>query len=175
MYDPLAKIPLIIKYPGNREAGTRRSELVSNVDVAPTLLKQCGLGSGGLPGKDLAERIDRPYVFAEQGNGSQYMLRSTTRKLIYGHNVKQRLFFDLESDPFELENVYEAPEYREEVQSYIRKLSDFVLFETLPPSHLDDRAPVVLPEAAQRQAAEWHSTAEQWFRERMNAILPDSQ
>jgi hypothetical protein len=67
-----------------------------------------------------------------------------------------------------------VPEYAQEVQSFIRELSDFVLFETLPPSHLDDRASVVLPEAAQQQATEWHSTAEQWFRDRMNTILPDS-
>jgi hypothetical protein len=100
------------------------------------------------------------------------MLRSRTHKLIYGHNRKQRLFFDLEKDPYELDNLYDSPQYREEVQSFILKLSDVMLFEALPPSYLDVGAPSVLSEEDRTQADARHQAAEQWFRSRMNEVLP---
>src|ERR1041385_2974327 len=58
MYEPLVRVPLLIKFPaGQGQAGVAqgvRQTLVSNVDVAPTLLRQCGLEPPAvLPGIDL--------------------------------------------------------------------------------------------------------------------------
>ncbi|NMB11461.1 MAG: sulfatase-like hydrolase/transferase, partial [Firmicutes bacterium] len=54
MYDPLVKIPLIIKYPDQQLAGTRSEALVTNLDIAPTILHQAGCPSDELmQGKDL--------------------------------------------------------------------------------------------------------------------------
>ncbi|SFJ76366.1 Sulfatase [Paenibacillus sp. UNC496MF] len=174
MYDPLSKIPLIIKFPGNRWHGIRRTELTSNVDIAPTLLRQCGIEAKDLPGKDLAAaEAERQYALSV--NLNEYMLRSQTRKLIYSRNPVQRLFFNLETDPYEMNNLYEAPEYHDEVQSYIRKLSDMILFETMPTSHLDDEAPVVLEEDNKRNLVDKHKIAEEWYRVRMNNFLQGSE
>jgi arylsulfatase A-like enzyme len=43
LFEELLRVPLIIKLPGNRLAGTRRSDLVSLVDVAPSVLRALGL------------------------------------------------------------------------------------------------------------------------------------
>jgi arylsulfatase len=171
MYDPLSRIPLIIKYPDNHGHGTRRNELTSNVDIAPTLFKQCGLTIVGLPGIDLsADSIDRQYVFSQQAYGVQFMLRSHTRKLIYSRDPKQRLFFNLETDPYEMNNLYGAPESQEEIQIFIRKLSDMVLFELQPPIHLDLLAPTALTEEQEQAAAEKHRISKEWFKIEMNRM-----
>jgi N-sulfoglucosamine sulfohydrolase len=41
-YEPGVHVPLIVRWPGCSEAGLRRSELVSNVDLLPTILSLCG-------------------------------------------------------------------------------------------------------------------------------------
>ena len=43
MYDPLAKVPLLVKWPGSRRAGMVSERLVSNIDLAPTLCRAAGL------------------------------------------------------------------------------------------------------------------------------------
>jgi len=42
-YDSLARIPFIINWPGHTDAGLRRSELVSLIDIASTFLEAAGL------------------------------------------------------------------------------------------------------------------------------------
>ena len=46
LYDPLAKVPLIVKFPGNARAGETSKRLVNNVDVAPTICRAVGLEPG---------------------------------------------------------------------------------------------------------------------------------
>ncbi len=40
-------VPLIVRYPGGQHAGTRRDELVSGVDLAPTVLSLAGVSVPG--------------------------------------------------------------------------------------------------------------------------------
>ncbi|HEX5133247.1 MAG TPA: sulfatase [Candidatus Krumholzibacteria bacterium] len=44
MYDPALHVPLVIHYPRAFEAGLRKDDLVSLVDIAPTVLGVCGAG-----------------------------------------------------------------------------------------------------------------------------------
>ena len=69
MYDPLVKVPLLIKWPGGRRAGTVSERLVSNVDLAPTLCRAAGLcPDAEMHGEDLAaDGPNRQIVFCEQG------------------------------------------------------------------------------------------------------------
>jgi len=43
VYEDILNIPLIIRYPGNRKNGNRTAELVSLVDIYPTLVELLGL------------------------------------------------------------------------------------------------------------------------------------
>jgi len=71
-YNAGAQIPFIVRWPGKIKAGQQREELVSLVDIFPTILEACGLPPpGNLPGASVlplcrGESIDwRDVVFTE--------------------------------------------------------------------------------------------------------------
>ncbi|MFM7590933.1 MAG: sulfatase-like hydrolase/transferase, partial [Isosphaeraceae bacterium] len=72
-WDAGLRTPVLLKWPGHTKAG-RHDDLVSSIDVVPTLLEIAGLGysSAGLPGKSLLEvaagkspKIDRDTIYGE--------------------------------------------------------------------------------------------------------------
>jgi len=66
LHDATLRVPLLVRFPGGAGAGTRRSDLVSVVDVAPTLVAHMGLEAlPGIDGQDLASPVVRPGVYAE--------------------------------------------------------------------------------------------------------------
>lgn len=123
-YESIMRIPLIIKFPGSRNKGRRCVYLASNVDVAPTILKQAGLTvHAEMSGYDLASKnINRKIVFAH--NGKSVMARSSSRKLIYCPDGKS-LFFDLEKDPLEMKNLFEHPEFQSEIKAFVDAIVKF--------------------------------------------------
>ena len=84
LYESIMKVPLIIKYPKNQFSGTTNNKLVSNVDLAPTILNTIGLKTPKtMSGQDLTDNSsNREYVFAHSWLGSQAMCRSKKFKLI---------------------------------------------------------------------------------------------
>ena len=42
MYEESLRIPLIIRYPGMIEAGSKNSNMILNIDIAPTLIELAG-------------------------------------------------------------------------------------------------------------------------------------
>lgn len=68
VYDSGIKVPLMIRFPGNRHAGDIRDEMISFVDLAPTILAMAGVARPDwLQGRNfLGEDRDAPndYVFA---------------------------------------------------------------------------------------------------------------
>ncbi|MFO7955567.1 MAG: sulfatase [Candidatus Brocadiia bacterium] len=73
-YDPGIEVILMMRYPaGGWEPGARRSELVSNTDVLPTLLEACGIdvpervwGRSFLPLLEGGDYEPNEYIFAEK-------------------------------------------------------------------------------------------------------------
>ena len=125
MYDPVIKVPLIVKWPNSRKAGQVAKNLVSNVDLAPTLLREAGckipkaMNGEKLQGKGPRREI----VFAESRNGSELMARTQTKKLILlRKNKNLKLFFDLEKDPLEMEDLSEAPEHQADIKKMEKAL-----------------------------------------------------
>lgn len=141
MLDPLMRVPLIIKYASANPSRKTDRRLVNNIDVAPTLLSAAGLGSAdSMSGKDLTdEAACSDYVFAETNN--EYMIRSKTRKLLLHRNEEESLFFDLERDPLEMENLFDNDAYQDEISTLRRQLSGWRRFEDPVTHHLDDDAP----------------------------------
>jgi hypothetical protein len=56
-------------------------------------------------------------IFAEANGGRQVMARSENRKLILATPNNENLFFDLDRDPQEINNLYESSQYRDEIKS----------------------------------------------------------
>ena len=70
LHDATLHVPLIVRFPGNRSAGTRRGGLVSVIDVYPTLLAAMGLAiPPSIDGRDLASPPSRSGVFVEDYDG----------------------------------------------------------------------------------------------------------
>jgi len=146
VYDTLLKVPLIIKYPGSCRKGMVCDELVSSIDLAPTILRQAGCEiPDRMKGLDLAAMCKgRDYVFAERGHGNQRVIRSRDRKLIVSAtpHLKSQ-FFDLESDPYEFNNLFEAPERQEEIARYKSILTSWRNQENCTENYVDCGAPLI--------------------------------
>ncbi len=119
LYESIVKSPLIIKYPGSHIGGSINDKLISNIDIAPTILKTAGLSlPETMTGHDLTDNtFNREYVFAHNWLGKQAMARSKKYKLIRNREGKS-LFFDLEKDPSELINLYDNEKYKKEIKSH---------------------------------------------------------
>jgi arylsulfatase A-like enzyme len=144
IYDPLVKVPLVIKWPAQRHAGQISERLVSNIDLAPTLCRAAGLTPPAeMPGEDLgAELPGREIVFCESG-GNQTMARTQSHKLILdGKRPGQSLFFDLRVDPLELRNLLGSPEAQDEIQRLSAAIAAWRP-HAMPNRYVDPQAPQI--------------------------------
>jgi arylsulfatase len=142
MYDPVVKVPLIIKFPGDRPRGITRTSLVSTVDIAPTILGQAGLRPGGnMHGLDLGRGEEREVLFAEGEN--QLMARTPGYKLILRTPAEKSLFFDLQADPHELRNLFGEARHAAEIERLARAISSWRDPGIRPKPYLGETAPVV--------------------------------
>ncbi|MEO3847741.1 sulfatase-like hydrolase/transferase [Streptomyces sp. B8F3] len=150
MYDPLVRVPLLVKYPAGARGGGRRGEVsdapASLVDVAPTVLAACGVAaSGALAGHDLAgPAAGDGYVFAEdRRRGRVLMARSRTHKLLLAAEPAQDALYDLTSDPYELTDRLADPACAGAAAELREALWRWAVFDTPVPPRLDENAPRV--------------------------------
>jgi hypothetical protein len=126
MYEESLRAPLIVRWPGVVEPGTVNTDLVMNLDFAPTLLD---LGSvpaaAGMQGRSLvpllrgrtpADWRDAIYYqyFAYPDwhmVHRQYGIRTHRHKLIHYYEIGEWELFDLALDPHELRSVHDDPRY----------------------------------------------------------------
>ena len=125
MNDPALRLPLIVRWPGVTAAGSRIDSIVQNIDVLPTL---CAAAGAEVPdrvqGRDLTPllRGETPrdwrdavyYRYVEQGvhNVAPHEGARTDRyALIHWPSHGEWELFDLETDPDEINNVYDDPEF----------------------------------------------------------------
>lgn len=144
MYDPLMRIPLIIKWPEAREAQTA-SQLVSNLDVAPTLLELAGRERHpAMKGLSLhRDTAGRERVFAEDGRPWHTMVRTKTHKLVTNKPGEAPLLFDLEADPFEEHSLGETEEQAGIRKDLLEAAAGWRPKKLDHTPYLDEEAPVV--------------------------------
>ena len=126
LYDDDARLPFIVRYPGQPKAGMVVDELADKIDLMPTVLDLLGVPvPRGVQGRSLVPVIEgrqqgKDAVFAYQSYGDyparirqrRQMVRTKDWKLIHMPDSGS-LLFDLKNDPFEMNNLYGAPEYRD--------------------------------------------------------------
>lgn len=73
LYDSGIKTPWIVRWPGHGKAGSRRSQVVSAIDLAPSFLELAGAespdsfeGTSFLPTLDDPDAVTREFAFAEK-------------------------------------------------------------------------------------------------------------
>lgn len=136
MFEGATRVPLIMRWPGNLPAGERREQLVSWVDLAPTLLGAAeARGLARCQGQDIFELAKtgqqdglRDWVLCQYRDSCwpsdppvhTTMLRQGRWKLVVHHGapVTSRArtgeLYDLARDPRERINLWDSPGARDE-------------------------------------------------------------
>ncbi len=143
VYDPLLRVPLILRYPGRIPAGVRITTQVQAHDVFGTILDVTGVREGYLPRLPLEDRAHE-YTFAELAYPRIFLeviakeisgwdagafarslkvVRGQRYKLIRGSDERLELY-DLVDDPGEKRNLAGTrPEVLEKMQKVLEAFS----------------------------------------------------
>lgn len=122
MYEPLMRIPLLIKREGQRER-CRVQAFSDNTQIASEILKMIGCSSTEMNDHSLYDDKDYIVGFFRNDKGATYMIRDKKYKLIIGE--KELLLFDLVNDPLELhplnvtKNTSKVLELKEKLFSHL--------------------------------------------------------
>ena len=138
MYEESLRIPLFIRYPKLVKPGSTSSEMVLNIDVAPTLIELAG---GNIPEKmqgksllpllkqedtDWRESIMYEYYQERYAPGlvTTVGVRNERYKYIESPDLPNDIneLYDLEKDPGEMDNKINDPEYKEVKEKMIQEL-----------------------------------------------------
>lgn len=118
VFDELIRIPLVVKFPGGRDAGRRVAQQVQSVDVLPTVLAELGLPVPGPPviaGHPLQPVIrggapEPPAVSEVSHRGFvAHGMRTSRDKYVQRFSPEEdELYFDLKADAREQNSVLRA-------------------------------------------------------------------
>jgi arylsulfatase A-like enzyme len=147
LWEPLVRVPLVVKSAGPARAGRRERELVSLVDVLPLVLRELGLEAPGDVQGGAPPDAERPLLAEERpmspesGTG-EWRARWDGRFKYLESSRGERFLFDLERDPAESENLApREPERASDAASQLER--DFAALPPAPP----DPGPVALDAA----------------------------
>jgi N-acetylglucosamine-6-sulfatase len=120
VYEPSIRVPLILRGPGVPE-GERRRQLVTNADLAPTILEAAGAKAGRTQdGRSLFRLLeDRGLEWgrdllvegAPGVNQPAFHALRTYRYVYVQHANGERELYDLERDPYQLTSLHADPAY----------------------------------------------------------------
>lgn len=150
LYEPLARIPLIIKYP--KEYAPQLDvchNLCETIDIATTVLHVCNLSvPDAMHGINLADfNASRKFAFSEGQYGNDknpvqgYMVRSSRYKLLVHGSLDDAMFFDLLTDPTEEHNRIHDAALQTEISAHWDFLIQKMLFSDVSRNHCDCNAP----------------------------------
>lgn len=142
MYDESYRTPLIVSWPGVTQSGTRNSDLVSNLDFASTFLEMTGTEiPEEVQGESLVPILKREtpedwrnslYYHYYEFPGWHMVHRHEGAydgryKLMNFYDLKEWELYDMKTDPYEMQNQIDNPEYAEVVKNMkgeLEKLRD---------------------------------------------------
>jgi arylsulfatase A-like enzyme len=140
MYEESLHTPLIVRWPGQIQAGSVNQDLVSVLDYAPTFLEAAGVpvpadiqGRSMLPiwkGQKPADwRSAHYYHYYEYPQphhvAPHYGVRTADGfKLIHYYKQNEWELFDLNSDPTEVNNLYGKPNHAAKSEALLTQLKD---------------------------------------------------
>lgn len=138
MYEETYRIPLVVRWPGVVDAGSRSDSFVRLHDLMPTFLEWAGIE----PPEDIHARSIQPLLRGETpddwpestygqyhgdefGLYSQRMVRTDRYKFVYNGPDRNELY-DLTADPHELRNLIDHPEYADVQTELEGRLADWM-------------------------------------------------
>lgn len=138
MYEESLKMPLIVKWPGTVEPGSRDTHMMQNLDYAQTFLDIAGADQpSDMQGRSLIPllRGESPdwrtsiyYHYYEYPSvhmvPRHYGIRTEQFKLMHMYHFDEWEFYDLQADPDELTNLYNDPDYASQILEIKQKLTE---------------------------------------------------
>jgi arylsulfatase A-like enzyme len=139
IYDESFKTPLLVRWPGKIAQGARNTEMVQNLDFAPTLLEAAGIDiPSDMQGESLLPLLkgegswDREAVYyhyyeypAVHMVKRHYGIVTEEYKLVhFYYDVDEWELYDRKKDGQEMHNVYDDPEYAAVVTELTEKLAE---------------------------------------------------
>jgi arylsulfatase A-like enzyme len=130
-YEESMRIPMLIYAPKMLAGGNKISQVIQNVDIAPTILEMAGVktptymqGKSFLPllqGKSIPWRDRAFYEYFWEYDFPQtptmFALRTERYKFIYNHGVWDiNELYDLQNDPFEINNLIRSSAHQDVAQ-----------------------------------------------------------
>ncbi len=148
-YDCAVRVPLIISWPGHVEQGLRTDALVELIDLAPTIMQACGyevpdrmqgrslwpILTGQADASHHRDSVYSEYYNAMPGHGRAAqvtMLFDGRHKICVVHGSDEGELYDLEADPDEFENLWDAPEHQSLKLDMMKRCFDASVFTVDP-------------------------------------------
>ncbi len=144
VYEDILNVPLIIRYPGNKQKGKRTAELVSLVDIYPTLVEILGLKipelKHPLQGESMAKTLlsgkpmKRKYFVSESWSQATVITKDQKLGIMLDPTDAQRKFdfrsfgdqfFIRKSDSLEIENQIQNDACKKDIQKLRDYYKDF--------------------------------------------------
>jgi N-acetylglucosamine-6-sulfatase len=140
-FEESIRVPMLAYAPGWITPGTKITQMVQNIDIAPTLLAAAGIpvpkeakmdGRSFLPllqGQTPPWRDHILYEYYWEWNfpatPTVFAIRTDRYKYIFYHGVwDYDGFYDLQTDPHERHNLIEVPAYAEQIEAMKKQLFD---------------------------------------------------
>ncbi len=140
-FEESIRVPMLAYAPGFIKAGTKVTQMVQNIDIAPTLLTAAGIqppktdgmdGRSFLPllrGESIQWRDHILYEYYWEWNfpatPTVFAIRTDRYKYIFYQGVWDHDgFYDLQTDPHERYNLINVPAYAEQIEAMKKQLFD---------------------------------------------------
>jgi arylsulfatase A-like enzyme len=138
MYEESARMPCLIRWPGHVAPGSSCSQMVQNLDFAPTFLDAAGVEiPGAMQGMSMAPLFEDPASAAWRDSMYYHYyefpgvhavprhrgVRTERYKLIHYYQLGEWELFDMAVDPDELMSVYDDPAYAPVVEQLKAELA----------------------------------------------------
>jgi len=137
MYEPSMRVPFLAYCPDLIKPGTKVTQLVQNIDIAPTVLEAAGArppehmdGQSILPLFQSRGAKWRDAVFYEYyweapfpQTPTTYGVRTDRYKFIHYHGVWDiDELYDIKNDPDEMHNLIDEPQHQERIKALRKRL-----------------------------------------------------
>jgi len=141
-YEESIRVPMLAYAPGMIKPGAKVTNMVQNIDIAPTLMEAAGVvvpksakmdGRSFLPllrGQKIAKWRDHIlYEYHWEWNfpatPTLFAIRTDRYKYIWHYGLWDRdAFYDLKTDPIERHNLIDTPAYKDQIAKLKKQLFD---------------------------------------------------